>query len=396
MRFFHLSDLHIGRQLNGYSLRENQEKVLARIVEYAGSLRPDAILICGDIYDKSVPSGEAMTVFDNFLNTLSDLRPQIPVLIIAGNHDSPERLSYASSFLEKNKIYLSAMPPQEETDYLKCVTLTDSYGEVRFYLCPFLKPGYVRAVAGEAALGGYEAAFRAILEREHIDPSRRNVLLAHQFFTSGSSSVELCDSEQSVLMSGGLDQIGVSVLKPFEYAALGHIHGPQRVGEERFRYCGTPYPYSASEEYHKKSVTVVTLKEKGAPLELETLPLAGLQRVRRLRGELKEVLAEGDAGADAARGQKCHDFVSITLTDETEFFDFREQLEEVFDHIIEIHVDNERVKRRLSEDLKEPPALEPMEAFRQFYESVRHAPMTEEQEKLMAGILEEAGEEEDR
>lgn len=395
MRFFHLSDLHIGRQLNGYSLRENQEKVMGRIVEYADSLRPDAILICGDVYDKSIPSGEAMTLFDNFLNTLSELQPQIPVLIIAGNHDSPERLSYASSFLEKNKIYVSVMPPQDETDYLRCVTLTDAYGEVNFYLCPFLKPGYVRTVAGEAALGGYESAFRAVLARERIDPERRNVLLAHQFFTAGDSSVMLCDSEQSVLMSGGLDQIGVSALKLFDYAALGHIHGPQRVGEERFRYCGTPYPYSVSEEYHKKSVTMVTLKEKGAPLELETLPLEGIQRVRRLKGSLKEVLAAGEAGADLTNFQKCHDFVSITLTDEAEAFHVREQLEEIFDHILEIRVENESIKRRLSEDLEQPPALGPLEAFQQFYESVRHAPMTKEQETLMVKIMEEAGEEEE-
>lgn len=394
MRFFHLSDLHIGRQLNGYSLRDNQEAVLFQIVEYAKKERPDAILICGDIYDKSVPSGEAVTVFDRFLNDLSDLEPEIPVLIIAGNHDSPERLSYASAFLEKHRIFLSAMPPREQDEHLKKVRLSDEFGEVDFYLLPFMKPGYVRPLIGDSA-AGYESAFQAVLAREAIDGSRRNVLLAHQFFTAGGSGPELSDSEQTVLTAGGLDQIGVSVLEPFDYAALGHIHGPQRVGEERFRYCGTPFPYSVSEEHHKKSVTVVTLGKKGEEPLIEKLPLAGLQRVRRVTGTLSEVIAAARTDDSEAAG-KCSDFVSITLTDEEERFDFREQLEEAYDHILEIRIDNERVRNRMAEDTEQLQVLNPYEAFSQFYEAVRHCPMTEEQEQLMKRIVEEAKEEEER
>ena len=396
MKLFHLSDLHIGKLLCGYSLRENQERVLSRIVTYAQEEHPDAILICGDIYDKSAPSGEAYVMFDRFLEALSEIRPRIPVFIIAGNHDSPERLSYASAFLEKHSIYLSVFPPVREDEYLKKITLEDEYGPVDFYLLPFLKPGWLRPLLPEESAFSYEEAVRFLLSREKIDPGRRNVILSHQFYTAGQSEPETCDSEVAVAMAGGLDRIDISVLDAFDYAALGHLHGSQKVGRMSARYCGTPYKYSVSEEHHHKAVTVVELGKKGEEPQLRFLPLSGLQDVRRLRGTLDEVLAAAESAAPSPSAVQpsvsgvCHDFVSVTITDEQEPYRIRERLEERYDHLLEFRVDNARTRARMAESGTEnDPAPEPMEAFRQFYETVNHTPLPEEGERIMKRLIRE-------
>lgn len=396
MKLFHLSDLHIGKLLCGYSLRENQERVLSRIVTYVQEEHPDAILICGDIYDKSAPSGEAYVMFDRFLEALSEIRPRIPVLIIAGNHDSPERLSYASAFLEKHSIYLSVFPPVREDEYLKKITLEDEYGPVDFYLLPFLKPGYLRPLLPDGSALSYEEAVRFLLSREKIDSGRRNVILSHQFYMAGQSEPETCDSEIAVAMAGGLDRIDISVLDAFDYAALGHLHGSQKVGRMSARYCGTPYKYSVSEERHHKAVTVVELGKKGEELQLRFLPLFGLQDVRRLRGTLEEVLEAAESAAPSpSAGQPsvsgvCHDFVSVTITDEQEPYRIRERLEERYDHLLELRVDNARTRARMAESGTEnDPAPEPMEAFRQFYETVNHTPLPEEGERIMKRLIRE-------
>lgn len=396
MKLFHLSDLHIGKLLCGYSLKENQERVLSRIVAYAQEEHPDAILICGDIYDKSAPSGEAYVMFDRFLEALSEIRPRIPVFIIAGNHDSPERLSYASAFLEKHSIYLSVFPPIQEDEYLKKITLEDEYGPVDFYLLPFLKPGWLRPLLPEGSAFSYEEAVRFLLSREKIDPGRRNVILSHQFYTAGQSEPETCDSEIAVAMAGGLDRIDISVLDAFDYAALGHLHGSQKVGRMSTRYCGTPYKYSVSEEHHHKAVTVVELGKKGEEPQLRFLPLSGLQDVRRLRGTLDEVLAAAESAAPSpSAGQPsvsgvCHDFVSVTITDEQEPYRIRERLEERYDHLLELRVDNARTRAQMAESGTEnDPAPEPMEAFRRFYETVNHTPLPEEGERVMKRLIRE-------
>lgn len=396
MKLFHLSDLHIGKLLCGYSLKENQEQVLSQIVTYAQEEHPDAILICGDIYDKSAPSGEAYVMFDRFLEALSEIRPRIPVLIIAGNHDSPERLSYASAFLEKHSIYLSVFPPVREDEYLKKITLEDEYGPVDFYLLPFLKPGWLRPLLPEGSAFSYEEAVRFLLSREKIDSGRRNVILSHQFYTAGQSEPETCDSEIAVAMAGGLDKIDISVLDAFDYAALGHLHGSQKVGRMSARYCGTPYKYSVSEEHHHKAVTVVELGKKGEEPQLRFLPLSGLQDVRRLRGTLEEVLEAAESAAPSpSAGQPsvsgvCHDFVSVTITDEQEPYRIRERLEERYDHLLELRVDNARTRARMAESGTEnDPAPEPMEAFRQFYETVNHTPLPEEGERIMKRLIRE-------
>ena len=378
MRFFHLSDLHIGKQLHSYSLKDNQQAVLAQIEERAKELCPDAILICGDIFDRAVPSGEAYTIFDTFLQELAAITPNIPVLVIAGNHDNAQRLSYASSFLKKHQIYVSTSVSEEP---LQKIVLKDEFGEVDFYLMPFVKPGYVRHLFEEGAVTDYQSAVQEILKREQIDESRRNVLLSHQFYTNSGQAPELCDSEQSVLTIGGLDNVDVSVVEQFDYVALGHIHGAQMVKFPYIRYCGTPLKYSVSEEHHKKSITMVTMGAKGTKPVIDTIPLVPIQEVRRERGLLREVIARADR-------DHCHDFLSVTLIDEKQPYHPKEQLEEVYDHILELRIDNERTRSLFCEQEEMEISMHPLDVFRSFYQEMQGQPLTPEEEALLGGILE--------
>lgn len=392
MRFFHLSDLHIGKHLHLYNLAQDQKYILKQIAEKAQEYHPDAIVIAGDIYDKSVPSGEAYQLFDEFLNSLAEIKPSIPILIIAGNHDSQERLQYASSFLERHQIYIATKPPQEEDEHLKKITLTDSYGEVDFYLFPFTKPGYVRHLFPQEEVTDYEKAYELMLKREEIDPSRRSVLVAHQFFVNQGQKPEICDSEQMNINVGGLDSIDIRVISDFDYVAAGHIHGPQSLGNGRVRYCGTPLKYSVSEERHNKSITLVTLEEKGKEPLIETIPLSALHDVRRLKGNLDELL-------NAKEDVFCEDYISIILTDEKELYRPKDILSEVYPHILEITVDNTRT-RNIFADLQEggydaedgmEKLQSPLEAFREFYQLMQQQPLSETEEAVIAEILDEAG-----
>lgn len=387
MKIFHLSDLHIGKQLHYYNLKKNQQAILHQIVERALEYAPDAILICGDIFDKSVPSAEAYTLFDDFLNELSERVTGTPILLIAGNHDSAQRLNYASSFLEKHHIYVSVLPPQQEGEHLKKIELQDEWGTVSFYLLPFLKPGYVRHLFEDGAVTDYDSAVREILAREHIDYTKRNVLLSHQFYSNGEKKPELCESETAVLSIGGLDNIDVSVIEQFDYAALGHIHGAQMVKSPHIRYCGTPLKYSVSEEHHKKSITMVTLGKKGEEPVIETIPLVPIQEVRREKGTLKEIL-------ERATKENCHDFVSITMTDEKEPYNPKEQLEEVYDNILELRIENSRTKGLMEEKDELDIQLQPMEIFRSFYEEMNQQTMSGEEEAIVSKIINQCKEEE--
>ena len=390
LRFFHLSDLHIGRQLHGYSLYDEQKHILHEIVMLAEEHRPDAVVIAGDIFDKSVPSGDAYTLFDDFLNQLADITPAIPVLIIAGNHDSEQRLQYASSFLAKNHIYIEAFPPMKCGEGIRRITLEDAFGEVDFYLLPFTRPEHVRARMEEEEPdqprrpGGMtcEQAVQFLLNREDMSEKKRRVLISHQFYCSGSQEPDGCDSEQVRLSVGGIDRIDTAVLEPFTYAALGHIHGAQRVGRESVRYCGTPLKYSVSEEHHRKSVTVVTLGNVGEEPVIETLELTPLWQVRSIRGRLEDVVAQ-------AQEPSCHDYVSITLTDDLEQFHARDRLLEVYDHILEIRIDNERTRAMLYDNAQPEEEQTVEEAFAGFYQEMHGHAMSEAESEIMNEIFAE-------
>lgn len=382
MRFFHLSDLHIGKQLHHYSLKEDQEHILGEIIEYAGKLHPDAVVIAGDIYDKPVPSAEAVTLFDDFLTRLAKIRPQIPVMIISGNHDSADRLRYAAGILKKEKIYLAGSVPQKEEEHIEKVALKDEWGEVNFFLLPFLKPAYVRRLFEENPPETYSDALNRLIKRENINfKDERNVLVSHQFYM-GSYLPETCDSE--TISIGGLDQIDITGVEPFDYVALGHLHGKQKVKDEHIRYCGTPLKYSVSEASHTKALTVVTLGEKGESVKIEEYPLHPLRDVRKITGKLKEILKEE---------RSPEDYVSITLTDETDPYHPKEQLETVFSKILEVRIDNTRTRTKWME-AEELVLKTPEENFADFFEKMQGRRMDPEEETLILQILEEAKEDE--
>jgi len=381
MKIFHLSDLHIGKQLYCYDLKDLQKRMLQSIIEKAEEYRPDVIVIAGDIYDKAVPSGDAYDLFDEFLDQLADLQPSIPVLMIAGNHDHASRLNYASGFLKKHQIYVSVLPPQEEGEYLDKVVLEDEFGPVNFYMLPFTKPGYIRHLSKDKAITDYDSAVRFLIDREMVDERERNVIIAHQFFVSGEEEPEKSDSELTYISVGGLDKVDVSYIEKFDYAALGHIHRPQKIGREYIRYCGTPLKYSVSEEHHKKGIFMVTLGAKGTPNVYERIPLVMKPDVRSIRGSLDEVIRQADA-------ENREDYVSVTLTDE-DIFRPKDRLEEYYPNLLEVRIDNQRMRAILTEE-KEESITDPGEAFSKFYEEMNGRPLSAAEEKVLIGILESA------
>lgn len=378
MRFFHLSDLHIGKQLHYYSLKEDQEAVLAEIVEYARNLRPEAIVIAGDVYDKSVPSAEAVAVFDEFVRKLSEL--EIEILVISGNHDSPERLEFASSLLEKQHLHIAGLPPAGPEEYLKKVEMEDKFGKVVFWLLPFIKPAYIRGVFPEESLDSYTDAVKKLLDREKRDEDARNVLVTHQFFTAAGQETVRSDSE--TVFVGGAGNVDISAIEGFEYAAMGHIHKSQSVGKAVFRYCGTPLKYSAGESKDTKTLTMVTLNEKGQEPVIEELPLHPLRDVRQFRGTLENLLEMG-----------CEDYVSLTITDEKMPYQPREKLERVFPYILELNVDNARMKKQFLEIQEQTISADPFSLFAKFYEEVQGRELDETERSIIEEIIEKAGEE---
>ena len=379
MKFFHLSDLHIGKQLHRYNLKEDQQVILKEVIAYAKELRPDAIVIAGDIYDKSVPSAEAVTIFDEFLTELSEITPVIPILIISGNHDSPDRLNYASEILRRHHIYLVGNVPEQPEEYIEKVTLQDTYGEVDFYLLPFMKPGYVRNVFVNNVPETYADAVREIIKREEIDYNKRNVLVSHQFYVGEKEgSPETCDSE--VFSVGGIDNVDIGAVKEFDYVALGHLHGAQYVSRPKIRYCGTRLKYSVSESTQTKSLTVVTLKEKGEKPEIACYPLHPLRDVRKKKGTLEDIVKE------AGKEEK-EDYISITLTDEIDPYKPKEQLERVFSHILEIRVDNQRTRTKLKEMDEELVMKDPFTSFCEFYKEMQGREMNTQEETIMKEIF---------
>lgn len=381
MKIFHISDLHIGKQLHSYSMGKEQQYILEQIIRLAKEHKPDVLVIAGDIYDKTVPSAEAGEILNQFFNELSEISKDMPVLVTAGNHDSAVRLQYAGAFLEKSNIFVATQPPSAEDEFLRKVTLTDAIGEVDFYLLPFTRPRDVRHLFAEGVVVSYDTAIRAVIEREQIDYSRRNVLVAHQFFVSGTQQPALCESEQSYLSVGGIDSVDVQWVRDFDYVALGHIHGAQKIGYDHIRYSGTPLKYSVSEVDHTKGITMVNLGEKNTPLKIEKLPLVPLHDVRKMQGNLQEIMEQKNVDAD--------DYVSITLTDENHLYRPKDQLEEKYHNILEVRLDNQRIRAKFTERESGEITLGPLEAFAEFYQEMNGQPMSEEEEEVIQNILDE-------
>lgn len=336
MNFFHLSDLHIGLKLLNRDMREDQEYILKQIADLAGEKQPDAVVIAGDIYDKAVPSAEAVEVFDNFISRLNETAPRAEIMIVSGNHDSGTRVNLFRSVLQRHKIHMIGLPPQTPEEYIEKVTMPDEFGNVNFYLLPFVKPSMLKAIVGTDENGNnltYDETLRRLLQRENINTRERNVLVSHQFYLPAGTDpdeVERMDSE--IVTVGNVDEVCADVLQPFDYAALGHIHKPMQVGSDRFRYCGTPLACSVSEAGQQKGIIWVKMGAKGN-VSTEVLPLMPLRQVRVIRGDLEEVLQQGS-----------DDYVTVVLTDKRDYdvIDMKDRLYHAFPNLLEIRRDVQR------------------------------------------------------
>lgn len=372
MKLFHLSDLHIGKRVNEFSMIEDQKYILTQILYAADQEKPDGILISGDVYDRTIPTAEAVQVFDAFLTRLSEQK--IPAFIISGNHDSAERLAFGSSLMGKSGIYFSKV----YDGTVEKIPMQDAYGTVWIYLLPFLRPSTIRHALPEREEEVQSAAdaVRIALEQTKIDEKERNVLLAHQFVTGAKR----CDAEE--LQVGDVDQIPAELFASFEYVALGHIHSPQKVGRETVRYCGAPLKYAFSEAGQEKSITVVELKEKGS-VDLRTIPLKPLHDLRKIRGTYLEVTAKS-----FYENRDCEDYLQVTLTDEEDVPDGMAKLRTIYPNLMRLEYDNKRTRSnaevRAAERVEEKSELE---LFQEFYELQNNQSMTEVQEQFVEELL---------
>lgn len=376
----HLADLHLGKRVNGFSMMEDQEYLLNRILEIMEEEQPDGLLIAGDVYDKTIPPAEAVRLMDDFLTAVA--AKHVPVFLISGNHDSAERVAFGHQLMQGSGIWIS--PVYDGT--IRHHTLEDRWGEVNIYLIPFLRPSVVRSFFPDVEIEDYTEALRTIIEDLQVDTSRRNVVLAHQFVTAAGALPETCDSEQ--LSVGGLDRVDGSVFSPFDYTALGHLHGPQRVGSETIRYAGSPLKYSFSELHQKKSVTVAELRAKGET-EIRQIPLQPRREMIELRGTFEEILEEA-----RKKGELQTDYYHMILTDETDVVDALSRLREYYPNIMLLDYDNRRTRSQKEvEQLDRVEERTPGELFAALYEQQNGQEMDSDRKEYLDGLIREIWEE---
>ena len=377
MKFIHLSDLHLGKRVNEFSMLEDQRCILAEILRIIDEERPDGVLIAGDVYDKSVPSAEAVALLDDFLVRLA--KRDLQIFLISGNHDSAERMAFGGRLMEGSGVHLAPVYDGR----VEPIVLTDAHGPVKVYLLPFIKPAHVRRCFPEREISTYTEALSAAIEAMGVDQAERNVLVTHQFVTGAAR----CDSEEVTV--GGTDNVDVSVFAPFDYVALGHLHGPQTVGRETVRYCGTPLKYSFSEAGQQKSVTVVELGPKGT-VTVGTVPLTPLRDLAELRGTYEELTFRGFY--EGTSYQK--DYVHITLTDEEDIPDAARKLQIIYPNLMKLDYDNKRTRAGLHLDgAEDAEHKSPLELLEEFYEAQNGRPMGEEQRAFARDWMERIWEE---
>lgn len=378
MKFIHISDLHLGKRVNEFSMMEDQAYILNQILGVVEAERPDGVLIAGDVYDKPVPPAEAVQLFDDFLVRLS--KGGTPVFIISGNHDSAERLAFGGRLMGQSGVYVS--PVYDGS--VRSVALEDEYGKVFVHLIPFLKPAHVRRFFPDEEISSYTDAMRKVVGSLSLDGGDRHVALTHQFVTGAVRS----DSEE--VSVGGTDNVDASVFDPFDYVALGHIHRPQRVTRDAVRYCGTPLKYSFSEAGHDKSVTVAELRTKG-DLSIKTIPLEPLRDMREIKGTYEELTAKSFyEGTDYQES-----YLHITLTDEEDIPDAIGKLRAIYRNIMKLDYDNARTRASMeidgAEDLEQKS---PLDLLGELYEKQNNQPMSEEQKSFARQLIGEIWEEE--
>lgn len=371
MKFIHLSDLHLGKRVNEYSMIEDQRFILTKIINVIDEEEPDGILIAGDVYDRTIPSEEAMQLWDDFLNRLA--KRGIPVFAISGNHDSAIRFSDHSRLIENAGIHLSPV----YSGKVEPITLEDEDGRLNIYMLPFIKPANVRQYFPDEKIEDYTDACRVAIEHMQVNTNERNIIIAHQFVTGATR----CESEEIVV--GGLDNVSGEVFDCFDYVALGHIHGKQRIGRPEVRYCGTPLKYSFSEKDHNKSVTIVEIGKKGS-VKIRETELIPLHDLREIRGTYEQLTLKKNY-----EGTNTEDYIHAVLTDEEDIVDAIGKLRVIYKNLMKLSYDNKRTSaNRVIDNAEDVEKKTPIELFEEFYEKQNNQAMSDEQKAFSVELIE--------
>ncbi len=378
MKFIHLSDLHIGKRVNEFNMLDDQKYILNEIIRLADSIKPDVILIAGDIYDKSMPSAEAVELFDEFLTEI--VKRNLKCFAISGNHDSAERIAFGSRIMKEQGIYMSKVFDGKITPTI----LNDILGEVNIYMLPFIKPANVRRFYPDSVIENYEDAIKTVIENSYIDKTKRNILVAHQFVTSLGVEPERCESEN--ISVGGIDRVDSSVFDIFDYVALGHLHGSQRIGRDTIRYAGSPLKYSFSESRQSKSITVVEIGNKD-DIKIDKIPLVPLRDLREIRGPINELL-----NPETYKGTNLEDYIHVTLTDEEEIMDAIGKIHMVYPNVMRLDFDNNKTRACGVNQVPENINLKThFELFKEFYTLQNNNDLDNLKIKIISELLEELG-----
>lgn len=376
MKIMHLSDLHIGKKVNEYSMLQDQIYILKEILRIIDNEKVETVIIAGDVYDRSLPPNEALELFDEFLYQLSGRN--VNVFVISGNHDSPERISYGGRMMTENKIFLSPVYDGN----VKPITLNDDYGEVNFYLLPFVRPADIRRYFPDENIENYTDAVKVAIDNMNVDFSERNILITHQFVTGA----ELSESEDIIV--GGTDNVSGEVFDGFDYVALGHIHREQTVGKDNIRYCGTPLKYSFSEAKNIKSVTILDFNDKGN-IEYSKIPLTPFRDMREIRGTYYELTLKS-----SYESANTEDYLHITLTDEEDIPDAIGKLRSIYPNIMKLDYDNLRTRGSGTVDaIENIESKSPFELFADLFKQQNNQDMSEEQEEIMRNLIDKIWEE---
>lgn len=373
MKLIHLSDLHIGKRLHEVSFLDDQRYILSQILTIIENESPDAVLIAGDVYDKSIPAAEAVTLFDEFLTHLAGKKTQ--VFIISGNHDSPERLSFGSRIMDMTGIHIS---PVYDKESVKPFVLEDGFGKCNIYMLPFIKPAHVRRFFEDTEIESYTDAVKCAVDAMNVNTSERNVLITHQFVTGGEHS------ESEEVSVGGTDNVDASVFESFDYVALGHLHGPQSIGRETVRYCGTPLKYSFSEEKHTKSVTIVEMREKGST-SVRTVDLVSMRELVTVKGKYMDVV-----DSKFRENLNPNDYYRVILTDEDDVPEAASRLRAVYKNLLDLSFDNSRTRSiAIIGDSGDAQTKSEIQLFEELFAKQNGKEMSEEQKALAMAIIEE-------
>ena len=373
MKFMHLSDLHLGKRVNEFSMLEDQVYILNKIVNIIDEEKPAAIILAGDIYDKPIPPAEAVELFDDFLYKLS--QRNLKVFIISGNHDSAERIAFGARLFDKTGIYMSPV----YTGNISPIEMSDEFGKINIYMLPFIKPIHVRRYFPDTEITSYTDAVSTVIENMHLDTGIRNILITHQFVTGASRT------ESEDISVGGSDNVNADVFRDFDYVALGHIHRSQSCGSEYIRYSGTPLKYSFSESKDTKSITVIDIKEKGT-IKLDFIPLTPLRDMVEIKGTYDDLMLK----SFYENTTYPNDYVHITLTDEEDIPDVITKLRVIYKNIMKLDYDNQRTRSNSEINLiNDMESKSPLELFDIFYDSRNGQPLNNEQREFMESIIED-------